>query len=669
MAMVETGEGMAEKLPYLPMADAEKDEVRAALERAIGFQYEIIRLLGRGGMGAVYQAHERALDRPVAIKVLPPEVAGGTTARERFLREARTAARLTHPNIVPLFTFGEAAGLVYYVMGYVEGESLQQRLDRGGGLDSQRATRILDQLAGALEYAHTQGIVHRDVKPDNVLLERGTGDAKLTDFGIAKRATDGATLTGTGLLMGTPRYMSPEQASGDRDLDARSDIYALGLVGYAMLTGRPPFDGTNVQDVLRQQVTREAPSLRKALPDAPSALVVSIDKALAKDPKQRWQNARAMAAAITDEEGHETDTAKATRAPGVYAMTMIVITILFWNAAWYFAWRDKPGIAIPLALFPLAGTFDYLIARYIDKKSRTELWRMFTQPPRWWSFWWPERWRRADDVWSRLPADVREIRNIGSLGIGLGLFTLQWVLLSLSALGPQLLPIEWRLSFQFSLLFGLVGSLGLIALGAFKTWLWGRKHGLSADDAAQITSQPTARLRFWNRPEIANVLMPFSEAVEAGEPRTHADLIAAIASAVRELPEHREAADAARRIVDVIDGLDVEIVRLGREAEPGEVARLEKKLETPGNDEMRKLYASQLELLRRLDQQRLDAEARRSRYSELLRTLWLQVASLRAQMAADNAQVTEVSGRIREICRSVQHDVEGAREAAAVLKP
>jgi len=644
-----------------------EDPVRIALEKAIGFQYEITRLLGRGGMGAVYQAHERALDRPVAIKVLPPEVAGTATGRERFLREARTAARLTHPNIVPLFTFGETAGLFYYVMGYVEGESLQQRLDRAGKLEATRAARILDQLANALDYAHTQGIVHRDVKPDNILLERGTDDAKLTDFGIAKRAAGGETLTGTGLLMGTPRYMSPEQASGDRDLDARSDIYSLGLVGYAMLTGRPPFDGASVQDVLRQQVMRDAPSLRKLLPDAPASIVVSVDRALAKDPKDRWQNARAMASAIGDEDQGEVGFAKAGRRPGVYAMTTIVSLVFFLNLAWFMAWRAVWPVAIPAMLLPLGLVFDYLAARYVDKKSTSEIRRMFTQPPRWWQFWWPERWRRTDDVWSRLPADLREIRLIGSLGVGLGLLTIQAILLVFGA-GPDRISFEWGWSFFGGIVAGLGGTVALIGFGALRSWLWGRKHGLSSSDANLATSVSTARLKFWSKPEFAKLLSPASR-TEVGEPRTHAELVDAIAASVRELPEQREATDAARRLVIAIDALDDEIARLVREADPGEFARLEKRLEAPGNEEMRKLYASQLELLRRLEQQRLDAESRRTRYAELLRTLWLQVASLRAQVAAENADAGDVSGRIRAICYGVQLEVDGMREVTAIIRP
>jgi hypothetical protein len=648
------------------MADAEKDEVRAALERAIGFQYEIVRMLGRGGMGAVYQAHERALDRPVAIKVLPPEVAGTEVARERFLREARTAARLTHPNIVPLFTFGEAGGLIYYVMGYVEGESLQQRLDRAGKLDATRATRILEQLANALDYAHAQGIVHRDVKPDNILLERGTGDAKLTDFGIAKRAAGGETLTGTGLLMGTPRYMSPEQASGDRDLDARSDVYSLGLVGYAMLTGRPPFDGASVQDTLRQQVMRDAPSLRKLLPDAPSALVFSVDRALAKDPKDRWQSAGTMAGAINDEEVDDVGIGKRGRRPGVYAITTAISALVAFNMAWFFASR-APWLATLVAVWiPAGALIDYLSARFGDKKSPGEIRKMFTLPPRWWAYWWPRQWRRADDIWDRLPHEVRETRIIASLGIGCALLAFESTFLGLTAAGR--IPRDWITSWVNGSVAAMVGTLGLLVLSAVRAERWGRKAGLTQRESLRFANESTARPRFWAQSQIARLLTDEPDFV-AGEPRTHEEHVNAIAAGIAALPEHREALDAARRIATAIDALDGDIANLAREADPAEVARLQQRLEAPGNEEMRKLYASQLELLRRLDTQRADAESRRARYTELLRTLWLQVASLRAQVAADNAQATELSGRIRAICRSVEHEVEGMREAAAVIRP
>ncbi len=651
------------------MAADQVDEIRTALEKAIGFQYDIHRLLGRGGMGAVYQAHERALDRPVAIKVLPPEVAGTATARDRFLREARTAARLTHPNIVPLFTFGETAGLIYYVMGYVEGESLQQRIDRVGRIEPERTGRILEQLARALDYAHALGVVHRDVKPDNVLIERGSGEAKLTDFGIAKRATDGATLTGTGLLMGTPRYMSPEQASGDRDLDGRSDIYALGLVGYAMLTGQPPFEGATVQDTLRQQVMRDAPSLRKLLPDAPSSIVVTVDRALQKDPKGRWQSAKAMADAINDEDAGDTGTNRPGQRPGLYAPMMLIMTAVTWNAAWFFGWRESWTLAVVLGLAPFGMVFDYLAARYKDKKSPAEIRRIFTEAPRWWPYWWPERARRKDDVWRRLPLELRENRNIASLGIGVGLLTLEGIFLVLSAIpAGSRMQLEWRGSFLWAMVVGLASSIGLIVLAAVRAWLWGRKRGLTFEEASHVASQPTARFKYWARPEIARLLAPLTDDSGAAEPRTHAELVAAVAAAVQELPEHRSAADAARSLAAAIDQLDEEIARLVHDTDPAEIARLEKRLEAPGNDDIRKLYASQLELLRQLAQRRLDAESRRARYAELLRTLWLQVASLRAQVAADNAQAVDLSGRIRAICASVEYEVHGLREATAVIK-
>jgi len=190
--------------------DSPADPLRDALEKTIGFQYRIERLLGRGGMGAVYLAHELALDRDVAIKVLPPERAGSRDVRERFRREARTAARLSHPNIVPLYTFGEVAGLVYFVMGYVAGESLAARLRARGPADADQARILLAAICDALDYAHRQGIVHRDIKPDNILIDAASGTPLLTDFGIARAQTGETQLTSVGQLMGTPQARPPQ---------------------------------------------------------------------------------------------------------------------------------------------------------------------------------------------------------------------------------------------------------------------------------------------------------------------------------------------------------------------------------------------------------------------------------------------------------------------------
>ena len=266
----------------------EDDRQATELAAALGSQYEVIRLLGRGGMGAVYLAREPFLDRHVAVKVLPAELASGD-ARERFLREARTAARLSHPHIVPLHTFGQAGDLLFYVMGYVEGEPLEARLRREGTIPIEDARRIVDEVSDALHYAHSLGVVHRDVKPDNILLDRKTGRAMLTDFGIAKERARNATLTRTGMIVGTPHYMSPEQAAGDSAVDGRSDIYALGVIAYRMLTGQLPFRGETLKEVVAQHAVRVPVPPSKVNPEIPLELDRMVMQALAKDPGDRWQ--------------------------------------------------------------------------------------------------------------------------------------------------------------------------------------------------------------------------------------------------------------------------------------------------------------------------------------------------------------------------------------------
>jgi serine/threonine-protein kinase len=267
-----------------------------ALQAALAGEYSLQRELGRGGMGIVYLARDVQLDRDVAIKVLPSHLASTAESRERFLREARTAAGLSHPHIVPIHRVGESAGFVYFVMSYVEGETLGERLRRDGPLPPADATRVLREVVWALAYAHGRGIVHRDVKPDNILLEAGTGRALVTDFGIAHGGTS-TTNTDPGKIMGTANFMSPEQAAGE-PIDGRSDMYALGVVGYLAVSGRLPFEASNLPALLVRQATEEAPSVLGAAPGLPSALAAAIDRSLARDPARRYANGEEMAAAL-----------------------------------------------------------------------------------------------------------------------------------------------------------------------------------------------------------------------------------------------------------------------------------------------------------------------------------------------------------------------------------
>src|SRR5438067_2407808 len=264
------------------MTDSAEFTARA---RALVPDFVLQREIGRGGMGIVYLGMDVKLERPVAIKVLPGMLADVPEVRERFLREARMAAKLSHPNIVPIHRADEMDGVVFIVMTYVDGASLAERLAAQGVLPPQAITPILRDVALALDYAHGHGIVHRDVKPENILVERSTGRAWVTDFGIARLA-EAKPLTATGQVLGTVHYMSPEQISGD-PVDGRSDLYSLGVVGFRALTGRLPFDSDTASAVLVAHVVKPPPKVREIAPRIPEALAALIDCCLAKDPAAR----------------------------------------------------------------------------------------------------------------------------------------------------------------------------------------------------------------------------------------------------------------------------------------------------------------------------------------------------------------------------------------------
>ena len=282
------------------MTESRETPLPVRLGKALGDHYTIEGEVGRGGMGVVYRARDERLQRRVAIKVLPPELAFQKDIRQRFTREAQTAARLSHPHIVPIHTVGEGEGLVFFIMGYVDGESLNQRLKRRGPLAAEEARRIIKETADALSAAHAVSIIHRDIKPDNILLEGKRGRVMVTDFGIAKAlsSSSGATLTGVGVAIGTPSYMSPEQAAGESEIDGRSDLYSLGIVSYQILTGKLPFNAPTVAGILMKQITEPAPLVTDSRPDIPEDLALAVSRCLEKDPENRWPSADSLRRAL-----------------------------------------------------------------------------------------------------------------------------------------------------------------------------------------------------------------------------------------------------------------------------------------------------------------------------------------------------------------------------------
>ena len=282
--------------PRISQSDA---ELRSHVVRVLESQYEVEKEIGRGGMGIVYKGRDKRLKRPVAIKLLPPELAFRSEIRSRFLREAEMAAQLSHPHIVPIYSVDEREGLVYFVMALVEGENLATRIATRGPVPPDEARRILREVGDALAYAHAQNTVHRDIKPDNILIDGATGRTMVTDFGIARAVTEGAEqkLTGTGIAIGTPAFMSPEQSAGDRDIDGRTDLYSLGIVAYQMLCGDLPFNATSTPALLVKHLSeRPVPIDQRA--SVPPDLARAVMLCLEKSPDDRFPDARAFVRAL-----------------------------------------------------------------------------------------------------------------------------------------------------------------------------------------------------------------------------------------------------------------------------------------------------------------------------------------------------------------------------------
>jgi len=503
---------MGSSPPNLPAADthfaAANDVRRRLLEDTLGVQYEILRLLGQGGAGTVYLARERLLERLVAIKVLRSELVSPDT-KERFVREARTAAKLMHANIVPLYSFGQAGDTLFYIMGYVEGESLETMLARVGRVDSTETRRILVEVADALGYAHRNGVVHRDVKPDNILIERDSRRALLTDFGIAKLQSTQSTLTQTGHIVGTPLYMSPEQAAGDSVIDGRSDLYSLGVIGYRMVSGRFPIEGTSAQEVMRRHVMQEPVPLSGIAPDAPSDLTWAVTRCLDKDPTRRWPTVEAFRQALESGEDSVTDlpepldhlTGRAVVAAGA-AWAFATAAIFSWTWTGNAVWTAVAGALLVVAMASLA--LAYRTARQFGL-SFERTWRLLGAQPERWSGWWPGALRRSGNVWDQLPLVVRRYRAARTIALvaGAGIVVPIVIWLTVAGLTGRSIALDIAAVVALSAL-----AVSVATIAAFQNTAVGelRRKGVQGRLIRKWLTEPIWGSSFWRRSESAPLL-------------------------------------------------------------------------------------------------------------------------------------------------------------------
>ncbi|HET7602131.1 MAG TPA: protein kinase [Gemmatimonadales bacterium] len=625
----------------------------ARLADALGDAYTIEGEVGRGGMGVVYRATDNRLQRRVAIKVLPPELAFQQDIRERFTREAQTAARLSHPHIVPIHTVGDGQGLVYFVMGYVDGESVGARLKRRGKLPPDEARRIMKETADALSAAHAVSVIHRDIKPDNILLEGTRGRVMVTDFGIAKAlsASSGATLTGAGVAIGTPSFMSPEQAAGEREIDGRSDLYSLGIVTYQMLTGELPFQAPTVAGILMKQITEPAPDLRIQRRDVPEDLALAVSRCLEKDPEHRWPTADSLRRALESR-----------------TVTGYEPTGLGWRAS-----RPATSQRSPVTSRPSTVDRRPLSERRPSSNLPRPVSRV-PRPPRQFDDWEYRRRPRKRDDDTPMP-DTGEPRIIQRVR---GQFA-RWAAISLGTLGINIatgLDTPWFLFPTFGM-----------AIGLFRDYarLW--QAGYSWRDVL-------------NRP-------PAPDAIGAGGVRAPGKLPRQLPNpapsefgdhylVIKQMRDDRNGilrlldglpADTRKDLAEVsetVDGLYSRATDLARSltlmqrdvADDGSVGRIEARLaeleaSEPGDERTR-----QIELLERQRKTITDLQTRRQQMLANLESCRLAMQNLRYDMlklktsdiAAVMGDLTQATQQARAVSRNVDNAIAAAAEVKEALK-
>ncbi len=668
--------------------DVQGDPLRDALVDAIGDEYEVVRLIGRGGMGAVYLARDRALERLVAIKVLPPGSATDAGVLERFRREAKTVASLQHVGIVPLYAFGERRGLCWFVMGYVRGESLGARIDRETMLDVETTRTLLAQVADALDHAHRQGIVHRDIKPDNILIDDTSGRAMLTDFGIARADTlqAGTSLTQIGSVMGTPHYMSPEQATAEPQIDGRSDLYSVGVVGYQMLSGTLPFDGRSFRDLLMQHVSATPKPLSDVAPSVPADLSVAVMRCLEKEPAKRFSDGRSLRAAVGgsafDDDTLTYELAELQQKVATVLCVTVISIVLSLSAAL----RGGKLFYVPTLLW-LTPPLIFLLYGFQVREAlkRGYEWstirRVVTLPPRWWWLWWPRSWRRSGDVYDQLPASLKSAR-----------LTTAAITVLLLAEGPlmawttdprrlairEMIPaphayfsMPWlaRLDMLIPLAALVVFLLVLVMVGVLAEVL-ARRATKGADvgymDRRRLTYKPTDSA-FWRDPRIQRV---YKQQTADRRPKTPQEFVSQILAASGTFPPSASesgssAATAARRLLDAMGAHERELTLLEKAAPREQLERLEAEIvlheSESGDPEAVALLVNQRDALARSRERMMLITARRDEAAATLEALWGSVRRLAASTDADGARVLAAS--ISDTWRAVERDYPVRRTA------
>ncbi len=632
-------------------------------------QYELRRVLGEGGMGVVLLATERVLDRPVAIKVLHRHAAEQPEMRERFRREARVAARLTHANIVPLHTFGDIDGELFFVMGFVEGETLAERLRREGQIPQDDALRILREVCDALALAHANGVIHRDIKPENVLLEARTGRALLADFGIAREGTASAALTGTGIAIGTPHYMSPEQAASDGAVDHRADIYAVGVLGYRMLSGRLPFDGANVREILAQQMVATPRDFAREHPEVSPQVAAAIMRCLEKNPALRWPDVASVRDAMAQpNDAEEVLPRRLAEYEGGLPWTVFGCGVFAWlltlNRFWWH--NDRLVSWTPLVFTVVAGGLALSISIGVRHGWMRTL-SVLCRPPKWWTLWWPRFARRPGDVWDRLPRLIRWGRAIALGSIyGASPFLATFMLMQWTLTPDQLGAFSssgvTRFFLPGALVAGAIGGLsGVILLN--KWWRTEAKRAV-VEGRAPWGMEPVASPR-WKRPEFARFLLPQPSANRSA-PETADHLGSAISQQVQALlkdgvVQSGAPADVARDVVHAIAAIDRELTMLEKGGDAAEMKRLNDRIEAAAPGGMAKdiveMLSRQRDAVREILHRQGEQRHRRERLMARLRELFLVLDEVRQR--ANVSQGDDITGRIDLVCSDLRRLAAG----------